>query len=54
MVTEDGQMVTGRQEPRLVLLQMTAEGLNICLNAPDMEELKVPLHQPSNNIMDCR
>ncbi|XP_063040691.1 mitochondrial amidoxime-reducing component 1 [Engraulis encrasicolus] len=54
VVTEDGQMVTGRQEPRLVLLQMTAEGLNICLNAPDMEELKVPLHQPSNNIMDCR
>ncbi|KAL2099312.1 hypothetical protein ACEWY4_005792 [Coilia grayii] len=54
VVTEDGHMVTGRQEPRLVLVLMTADGGNICLNAPNMEEIKVPLHQPNNNIIDCR
>ncbi|XP_031436493.1 mitochondrial amidoxime-reducing component 1 [Clupea harengus] len=54
VTTEDGQMVTGRQEPRLVLVSMTAEGGDLCLNAPDMEELRVPLGQPNNNIINCR
>lgn len=47
-------MVTGRQEPRMVLMSMTSECGELCLNAPDMEELRVPLHQPSNNIISCR
>ncbi|XP_076120272.1 mitochondrial amidoxime-reducing component 1-like [Alosa pseudoharengus] len=54
VITEDGRMVTARQEPRLVLVTMTAEGGDICLNAPDMEELKVPQHQPNNNILNCK
>ncbi|XP_028854159.1 mitochondrial amidoxime-reducing component 1 [Denticeps clupeoides] len=54
VVTENGQMVTGRQEPRLVLVSMTVEGGDICLSGPNMEELRVPLHQPSNSIFDCR
>lgn len=51
---EDGRMVTARQEPRLVLVSMTAEGGDISLNAPEMEELRVPLHQPNNKIINCK
>lgn len=54
VVTEDGHMVTGRQQPRLVLVSLTVEGGQVCLNAPDMEELRFPLVQPDNSVMDCR
>ncbi|KAL6477810.1 hypothetical protein MHYP_G00136450 [Metynnis hypsauchen] len=54
VITEDGHMVTGRQQPRLVLVSMSCEGGQLCLNGPDMEELRVPLHQPSNPIYKCR
>ncbi|XP_066537031.1 mitochondrial amidoxime-reducing component 1 isoform X2 [Hoplias malabaricus] len=53
VITEDGHMVTGRQEPRLVLVSMTCKGGQICLSGPDMEELRIPLHQPSNPIYSC-
>uniref|UniRef100_A0A8C6TVP6 MOSC domain-containing protein n=1 Tax=Neogobius melanostomus TaxID=47308 RepID=A0A8C6TVP6_9GOBI len=39
VVTEDGHMVTGRQEPRLVLI---------------MEELKFPVKLSNNRVIDCR
>ncbi|XP_019961196.2 mitochondrial amidoxime-reducing component 1 isoform X2 [Paralichthys olivaceus] len=54
VVTDDGHMVTGRQEPRLVLVSLTCEGGQVCLNGPNMEELRFPVNQPDNNIMDCR
>ncbi|XP_029981738.1 mitochondrial amidoxime-reducing component 1 isoform X2 [Sphaeramia orbicularis] len=54
VVTEDGHMVTGRQQPRLVLVSLTCEGGQVCLNGPGMEELKFPLTQPENSVMDCR
>nr|XP_019961196.1 PREDICTED: mitochondrial amidoxime-reducing component 1-like isoform X2 [Paralichthys olivaceus] len=54
VVTDDGHMVTGRQEPRLVLVSLTCEGGQVCLNGPNMEELRFPVKQPDNNIMDCR
>ncbi|XP_004082830.1 mitochondrial amidoxime-reducing component 1 [Oryzias latipes] len=54
VVTEDGHMVTGRQEPRLVLVSLTCEGGQVSLNGPNMEELKLPIHQPDNPVMDCR
>ncbi|XP_046871351.1 mitochondrial amidoxime-reducing component 1-like isoform X1 [Hypomesus transpacificus] len=54
VVTEDGQMVTGRQQPRLVLVALTVEGQQVCLNAPDMETLTFPVTQPDNAIKDCR
>lgn len=54
MVTADGHMVTGRQEPRLVLVSLTCEGHQVCLNGPDMEELRFPVKQPENPVMDCR
>ncbi|XP_072221643.1 mitochondrial amidoxime-reducing component 1 isoform X2 [Leuresthes tenuis] len=54
VVTDDGHMVTGRQEPRLVLVSLTCEEGQVCLNGPNMEELKFPLKQPGNPILNCR
>ncbi|XP_028981532.2 mitochondrial amidoxime-reducing component 1-like isoform X1 [Esox lucius] len=54
VITEDGHFVTGRQEPRLVLVSLTSERGQTCLNGPDMEELRFPLLQPDNAIINCR
>ncbi|XP_051578975.1 mitochondrial amidoxime-reducing component 1 [Myxocyprinus asiaticus] len=54
VITEDGHMVTGRQQPRLVLVSLTSEDGQLCLNGPQMEELRVPLQQPNNAVVDCR
>ncbi|CAK6965739.1 Hypothetical predicted protein [Scomber scombrus] len=54
LVTEDGHMVTGRQQPRLVLVSLTCEGVQVCLNGPNMEELRFPVDQPDNNVINCR
>ncbi|XP_034432788.1 mitochondrial amidoxime-reducing component 1 isoform X1 [Hippoglossus hippoglossus] len=54
VVTDDSHMVTGRQEPALVLVALTCEGAQVCLNGPNMEELRFPVKQPDNNIKDCR
>ncbi|KAL0170506.1 hypothetical protein M9458_035102, partial [Cirrhinus mrigala] len=53
VITEDGHMVTGRQQPRLVLVTLSCEGGQLCLNGPEMEELRVPLNQLNNPIVDC-
>ncbi|XP_036398534.1 mitochondrial amidoxime-reducing component 1-like [Megalops cyprinoides] len=54
VITEDGHQVTGRQEPRLVLVSMTIEGGELCLNGPGMEEQRIPLQQPGNAVANCR
>ncbi|KAM4707959.1 mitochondrial amidoxime-reducing component 1-like [Discoglossus pictus] len=55
VVTEEGQMVTGRQEPRMVLISVTGRGGSLCLEAPGMEEILVPINPPkSNQVKDCR
>ncbi|XP_072546504.1 mitochondrial amidoxime-reducing component 1 isoform X1 [Salminus brasiliensis] len=54
VITEDGHMVTGRQQPRLVLVSLTCEGGQLHLSGPDMDEISIPLHQPSNPIFKCR
>ncbi|XP_041827770.1 mitochondrial amidoxime-reducing component 1 [Melanotaenia boesemani] len=54
VVTEDGHMVTGRQQPRLVLVSLTCEEGRVCLNGPSMEELKFPIKQPNNPVLNCR
>nr|XP_020459894.1 mitochondrial amidoxime-reducing component 1-like [Monopterus albus] len=54
VVTEDGHMVTARQQPRLVLVSLTCEGGQVILNGPDMDELKFPVKQPDNSVIDCR
>nr|XP_046269124.1 mitochondrial amidoxime-reducing component 1 [Scatophagus argus] len=54
VITEDGHMVTGRQEPRLVLVSLTCEGGRVCLSGPDMEELRFPIKQSDRPVIDCR
>ncbi|KAJ7988811.1 hypothetical protein DPEC_G00313070 [Dallia pectoralis] len=54
VITEDGHFVTGRQEPRLVLVSLTSEKGQTCLNGPGMEELRFPLLQPDNAVINCR
>ncbi|KAM4052677.1 mitochondrial amidoxime-reducing component 1-like isoform 1-T2 [Anomaloglossus baeobatrachus] len=55
VVTDEGQMVTGRQEPRIVLISVTGTGDSLSLEAPGMEKIFVSVTQPkSNKIMDCR
>nr|Q58EJ9.1 RecName: Full=Mitochondrial amidoxime-reducing component 1; Short=mARC1 [Danio rerio]AAH91870.1 Zgc:110783 [Danio rerio] len=54
VITEDGHMVTGRQQPRLVLVSLTCEGGHVSLNGPQMEELKFPLNNSSDLVVDCR
>lgn len=54
VIAEDGHMVTARQEPRLVLVSLTCEGSHLCLNGPDMEELRFPVQQSNNSVSNCR
>ncbi|XP_076002822.1 mitochondrial amidoxime-reducing component 1 [Genypterus blacodes] len=54
VVQEDGHMVTGRQEPRLVLMSLTCDDGQVCLNGPDMDELRFPFKQPKNPEKGCR
>ncbi|XP_029315787.1 mitochondrial amidoxime-reducing component 1 isoform X2 [Cottoperca gobio] len=54
VVTEDGHMVTGRQQPRLVLVSLTCEGGHVCLNGPNTEELRFPVRQDDNPVINCR
>ncbi|MGH0118055.1 UNVERIFIED_CONTAM: hypothetical protein FKN15_052060 [Acipenser sinensis] len=52
---EDGHKVTGRQEPRLVLITASSDDVYLYLNAAEMEELRVPLKlSRSNSLKDCR
>ncbi|XP_068922097.1 mitochondrial amidoxime reducing component 2 [Petaurus breviceps papuanus] len=55
VIKEDGHMVTGRQEPRLVLINITWDNDQMTLSAPDMNDLIVPRKLSSTNaIQDCR
>ncbi|KAL4623958.1 mitochondrial amidoxime-reducing component 1-like [Arapaima gigas] len=56
VISEDGHQVTGRQQPRLVLVSMTSDEDKgqVCLNAPGMAELRFPVRQPENRIANCR
>ncbi|KAM9331057.1 mitochondrial amidoxime-reducing component 1-like [Gastrophryne carolinensis] len=55
VVTEEGQMVTGRQEPQIVRISVTRLGDSLSLEAPGKEKISVPLSLPkTNKVMDCR
>ncbi|XP_072121282.1 mitochondrial amidoxime-reducing component 1 isoform X2 [Mobula birostris] len=55
IVDEKWHMITGRVEPTLVLVTVSHEGGYLCLNAPGMEELRVPLKLPASNpVKMCR
>ncbi|XP_067845060.1 mitochondrial amidoxime-reducing component 1 [Heptranchias perlo] len=55
IVDENWHMITGRVEPTLVLVTISNENGYLCLNAPEMEELRVPLKLPASNLVKmCR
>ncbi|XP_004613115.2 mitochondrial amidoxime reducing component 2 [Sorex araneus] len=55
VIKEDGSTVTARQEPRLVLVSITAEGDRLVLSAPGMDPLALPSKLPSSNsVQNCR
>ncbi|XP_027751991.1 mitochondrial amidoxime reducing component 2-like [Empidonax traillii] len=55
VITEDGHMVTARQEPRLVLISVGCDSGHLTFDAPDMEKLCVPVNVPGKNpVHNCR
>lgn len=55
VIDETGNMVTARQEPRLVVISLTSEGDVLTLHAPAMEDLLLPLRTPSAGaVLKCR
>ncbi|XP_078505939.1 mitochondrial amidoxime-reducing component 1-like isoform X1 [Lissotriton helveticus] len=55
VTTENGGMVTARQEPKLVLISVSCDGAFLTLKAPEMEELRIPLKLPRTNpVLNCR
>lgn len=54
VITTSGCMVTGRQEPRLVLVSLSCQDGQVCLSGPDMEELYFSVPQPDCPVVNCR
>ncbi|KAM7050370.1 LOW QUALITY PROTEIN: mitochondrial amidoxime-reducing component 1 [Molossus nigricans] len=55
VVDETGNMVTARQEPRLVLISLTCEGDSLTLSATCMKDLSLPITTPTTNaVFKCR
>ncbi|XP_074118802.1 mitochondrial amidoxime reducing component 2-like isoform X1 [Sminthopsis crassicaudata] len=55
VIREDGHMVTGRQEPQLVLISIAWDNDQMTLSAPNMDDLIVPRKVPSTNaVRNCR
>ncbi|XP_017668264.1 PREDICTED: mitochondrial amidoxime-reducing component 1 [Lepidothrix coronata] len=55
VITEDGHMVTARQEPRLVLVSVGCDNGHLTFEAPDMEKLCLPVNVPRKNpVHNCR
>ncbi|KAF3823107.1 mitochondrial amidoxime-reducing component 1 [Mirounga leonina] len=55
VINEKGNMVTARQEPRLVLISLTCEGDALTLSAAYTKDLQLPLKTPATNaVCKCR
>lgn len=55
VINEKGNMVTARQEPRLVLISMTCEGDTLTLSAAYTKDLLLPVKTPATNaVLKCR
>nr|CAB3264039.1 mitochondrial amidoxime reducing component 2 [Phallusia mammillata] len=54
VVSPNGQMVTGRQEPRLVMVKSHVSLNSITLSGPEMEDIDVPIPTNVSNAMNCR
>uniref|UniRef100_A0A480LA85 Mitochondrial amidoxime-reducing component 1 n=2 Tax=Sus scrofa TaxID=9823 RepID=A0A480LA85_PIG len=55
VINKEGNMVTARQEPRLVLISPTCEGDTLTLSAAYTEDLQLPIKTPTTNaVHNCR
>ncbi|XP_003419931.1 mitochondrial amidoxime-reducing component 1 isoform X1 [Loxodonta africana] len=55
VINEEGNMVTGRQEPRLVLISLTCDGDSLTLSAAYTKDLLLPIRTPTTNaVRQCR
>nr|XP_017502831.2 mitochondrial amidoxime-reducing component 1 isoform X1 [Manis javanica] len=55
VINEKGNMVTARQEPRLVLISMTCEDDTLTLSAAYTKDLLLPVKTPATNaVLKCR
>ncbi|XP_031193598.1 mitochondrial amidoxime-reducing component 1 isoform X2 [Mastomys coucha] len=55
VINEEGNMVTARQEPRLVLISLTCEDDTLTLSAAYTKDLLLPITPPATNpLLQCR
>uniref|UniRef100_A0A5F4W642 Mitochondrial amidoxime reducing component 2 n=1 Tax=Callithrix jacchus TaxID=9483 RepID=A0A5F4W642_CALJA len=55
VINQEGNMVTARQEPRLVLISLTCEGDTLTLSAAYTKDLLLPIKTPTTNaVHKCR
>ncbi|XP_053460207.1 mitochondrial amidoxime-reducing component 1 isoform X8 [Nycticebus coucang] len=55
VINEEGNMVTARQEPRLVLISLTCDGDALTLSAAYTKDLLLPIQMPTTNtVRRCR
>ncbi|XP_070330590.1 mitochondrial amidoxime-reducing component 1 isoform X1 [Odocoileus virginianus] len=55
VINKEGNMVTARQEPRLVLISLTCEGDTLTLSAAYTKDLQLPIKTPTTNVVHkCR
>nr|XP_012591022.1 mitochondrial amidoxime-reducing component 1 [Microcebus murinus] len=55
VINQEGNMVTARQEPRLVLISLTCDGDALTLSAAYTKDLLLPIKTPTTNIVHkCR
>ncbi|KAL6037037.1 hypothetical protein STEG23_030152 [Scotinomys teguina] len=55
VINEDGNMVTARQEPRLVLISLTCDNDTLTLSAAYTKDLLLPIAPPTMNpLLQCR
>ncbi|XP_008821992.1 mitochondrial amidoxime-reducing component 1 isoform X1 [Nannospalax galili] len=55
VINEEGNMITARQEPRLVLISLTCEDDTLTLGAAYTKDLLLPIRPPATNaVRQCR
>ncbi|XP_021782735.2 mitochondrial amidoxime-reducing component 1 isoform X3 [Papio anubis] len=55
VINQEGNMVTARQEPRLVLISLTCDGDTLTLSAAYTKDLLLPIRTPTTNaVRKCR
>ncbi|XP_026551513.1 mitochondrial amidoxime reducing component 2-like [Pseudonaja textilis] len=55
VIKKDGQMISAKNIPRMILISVSCEDDYLILNAPGMKTLQIPLELPqTNSIWNCR